>query len=577
MWRCNSCGSTNSDNANYCGNCGNAKVVGISFERRHKRTRSIVVLLSILLIVSLLSIWFLNNRKANTQDKDTPLPAATETSEQAAISPSPSPIAKTGINSWENVVAVETGRDFIAALKTDGTVCVEFADSPNSNPNLDVSSWHNIKKISAGGSMLVGLREDGTVIVTGDSENQSSVSTWENIVDISTSGVHTVGVTDDGRVVYAGLYNYEGEPEYYAGWEDVKSVNAVVCSACTITLGFSSDGTLLNDGRRYIDAASSGWLSVGIRNDGSVYFWGTDAEVLQPEMVLWKDIKQVCPGDTGAVGLQSNGQLVFAGCGRRFLEAASWTDIDQIYLFDNLFFEGDFCSFLVGITKNRSVIALGSYLVDTGSWTDIIDVAAFGNTLVGLKANGTIVTAAWSSPKNEAFPDGVAIDFDEIQSSLPLFDNGWLTFADGGEMYVPENFVGIPNPNAETASGRVYTFFDKINNMVMQVSESYIGEFPDVEYDYTGNGLEYYVSRNGQRIDFISALYSDLSDTYADATYTAKGDTFCVFSGYTGSKTYYIKYHVRDDTVYILSYLYPSSLAATCDFVVEQVEKSFLK
>lgn len=555
MWKCSNCGCSNNDNSNYCGNCGSRKEAipakkkqGLSFQGAVAATVAAIVLVPIIFLI----------RSGINKEKKDFLASTESTQELATKSGLASNAEETGIESWTNIVAIDGGGDFIAGLRADGTVNVEISDDPyGSYSALDTSSWSNIKKISAGGNTIAGLREDGSVVVTaGYNDEWPNTPLWENIVDISNSGTHVVGVTTDGKLKC--MYIYGDQSDRYASWTNVKSAKAVGCDAGTCTLGISKDGTLLNDGCKYKDVSSSGWLTVGIRDDGSIYFWGIDASYLQPELILWKDMKQVCPGDTGAVGLQENGRLVFAGSGYMYSEAASWTDIDRIILLENCFYyDGDYCSFLVGIRKDRTVVTTGTYLVDTEKWNDIIDVVAFENSLVGLREDGSVVTAQWSPTKNEAFLKNCNISYDDIYSSLPLFNNGWLTFANGGDMYVPTNFVGVSAESPEEAQRTTYRFSDRNVNMDMQVSESHIADFPGVEYEYTDNGIRYYVQRNGNKMDVISAVYLDLCETYPDAQYTEKAESYCVFGGVSGDYGYYIRYQVQCDAVYTLCFQYP--------------------
>lgn len=453
--------------------------------------------------------------------------------------------------SWKNINSIVKGANFVAGLKSNGTVVVEVSDDTDHDEGYDVSSWRNIKKITAAAYTLIGLKSDGTVVVAGeDSEEKREISSWRNIVDVSTCGAYTVGVRSDGRLEYAGFGGNGFEMEGFYPMIGVKTAKAVSCSAGINTLAFTKDGTLVSNGQRYKDVASSGWLSTGIREDSSVYFWGIDAGLLQREMLMWKNIKQVYPADSGAIGLQNDGTLVFAGSMHRFDEAEAWTDIDRIILIDE--YDG-FNSFLVGIKTNRTVVATGDYEVDTSSWSDIVDVTTFDDMLVGLKRSGTIVTANWGDEKEIASYD---YDYEQILESLPMFDNGWLTFVHGGSMFVPENFCGREPENQEESSGQQYDFFDIKNNMFLQVYEGYIH---DDEKNY------------------ISSKYAELCDTYKDATYKNQGDSFCVVSGYMGSNIYYIRYEVRDGNEYSFSCRYPSSKANVCDPIVEKIENSFLK
>ncbi|MBQ3757351.1 MAG: hypothetical protein II873_09575 [Oscillospiraceae bacterium] len=479
-----------------------------------------------------------------------------------------------GFENWKNIKALVAGYGFIAGLRSDGTVVAELSEDYYYPEKVDVSSWKNIKKISGGGSILIGLKNNGTVVWTGEDlgeQSHDAVTAWKNIVDLSSTGVHTIGVRKDGRVEYTGDVFFDGD--YLSSLRGVKTVQAVVCSAGTMTLAFAKDGTLINDGRSYQAVASSGWLTTGIREDGSVYFWGIDAQTLQPEMTLWRDIKQVCPGDTGAVGLKKDGSLVFTSTAlSRCREALTWKNIDRLIWGE--------C--LIGIRKDGTVIATGFRESDFRGWTDIVDVVPFDGKLVGLKSNGTVVTAQSTAEAEDSDDDysDYSWELEEIRNSITAFDHGWLTFASGGDMYIPEQFAGSAEPYSESSIGRTYHFIDYQTNLTLKVTEAFLNEYPDVESEYIGDDYsgvtKYYVNRNGKRTDFISAKFAELKELYKDADYKKCEKEFCVISGSAGNYSYYIRYQVRNNAAYSLTFLYPPSRADECRPVVKQIEVQFL-
>lgn len=414
--RCPNCQKDLSFYAKYCPNCGaeisqpqtggngngNSNANGNGNGKKKSRLPLIIIISALLLAAGIFcGIHFSGSgggRRAPTAPtptlSPTPTPAPTS-APTATTTPAPSDNASAGApvltfdSEWNSIVSLQAGYSFIAGLRDDGTVVVLYVYDPPFHPEFDVSSWGHIKKISARGDVLVGLRDDGTVVATGDlGGEQEDMFSWTNIVDVSTGGSQTVGVRSDGTVVFAGLDMFIDETDY-TSWRGVKRAEDIVCSAGCYILGFAEDGTLLNDGNRYADVTSSGWLTVGVFGDGSFRYWGYDAETLQPEMQLWSNIKQVCPGDTKAIGLRYDGRLEFAGICDDFRDAASWTDIDRIILVND--------AYLIGIKADGSVKVAGSRAVDTGDWHDIVNVVLFDQNLVGLKSDGSIVTAALSS------------------------------------------------------------------------------------------------------------------------------------------------------------------------------------
>lgn len=169
-------------------------------------------------------------------------------------------------------------------------------------------------------------------------------------------------------------------------------MKAVLCSAGIWTVAFDENDILLNDGNWYKDVSSSGWLTVGINENGTVAYWGADATELASELALWSDIKQVCPGDAKAVGLINNGQLEFAGYCSVIVDAQSWTDINKIILFDDIYYNGDSTALLVGIKNDGTVLTSGGInFGNIDSWKNIRDVKLVADTLYSLTEDGNVL------------------------------------------------------------------------------------------------------------------------------------------------------------------------------------------
>ena len=484
---------------------------------------------------------------------------------------------KNGPEDWKDITSLVTGYEFIAGLRSDGTVVADYTDSSFGPGEFDVSAWKDIKEIAASGALLIGLKIDGTVVCTGTAFNDTEdvLSGWKDLVDISAAGEFVVGVRKNGRMVFAGEVFYN--EALYSSLRGVSRAEAVACSAGASILAFAEDGTLLNDGRRYRDVSSSGWLSTGIREDGSVYFWGIDAWELQPEMTLWRDIKQVCPGDVGAIGLQNDGRLVLTSTELELYgEAAAWTEIERIFWQDH--------NYLVGIRKDGSAVAVGYSESNLRDWTDIVDVVYYGGKLFGLRSNGTVVTAESSDERKDSALDYGEYNWDleDLRKRVTAFDHGWLTFYRGGDMYIPEQFAGSAEPDSDTSIGRTYNFIDYKTNLTLKVTEAALTEYPDVkeesiegdsDWDYT---TEYYVTRDGKRTDFISAKFAELKAQYEGADYKKCEKEYCIISGRAANYAYYIRYQVRNNSVYSLCFLYPPAHADECRPVVEQIETLFL-
>ena len=299
---------------------------------------------------------------------------------------------------WSDIVAIDGAYGILAGLKSDGSVVAVNGDGP-----VELSGWDHVKKISARlGSVfgLLGLKEDGTVLSYPSAEEMyqyaeyectSKISDWKNIVDIATSGHHAVGVRSDGRVEYYGMTNEPGELDKYSAWRGVKSVSAGVCPAFYYTLGCTDSGVLMsfdsnwNSHLSFKSVSSDGFLTVGVKADGTVYYSGLDADWYAEELSQWRDIKQVCISDGAVVGLQNSGTLVFAGY--TDCEAAhAWTDVDRILLLS----EG-YDPILIGFKTDGSVLAASEDgELDCSGLKNVVDMKLYNGLLVALTQDGTI-------------------------------------------------------------------------------------------------------------------------------------------------------------------------------------------
>ena len=486
------------------------------------------------------------------------------------------PLAATGPESWSNVVSIASGYNFVAALLSDGTVRVETAEDSFYSSQIDVSDWKKVKKIDAANGILLGLTKKGTVLAAGELYDWGEkISEWKNIQDVSTSGVHAVGARRDGKVEYAGFANDDTENPC-SDWTDVVRVEAVVCSAMVETLGFRSDGSLANDNHQYLDASSSGWLSTAIRPDGSVYFWGIDAYPLQQELLLWQDIKQVCPGDVKAVGLKNDGRIVYAGESSDLSDCLNWTDVDKIFFFDDFSIDMEMGSLLVGIRKDGTVLTDGCVAVDTADWSDIVDVVAWQEGLVGLRRNGTLVTAPFGSWRDIDYD----WDYEAYLAQLPPFCNGWLTFPSGGSVYIPNNFDSSSISYTEDYSGRHYSFYDSANDITLEFDEEYLGNLSWVKTRYIDEfHVEYYAEENGKELDCLTSLadwvqhsgpdsgsISNLSLSEQSLSYTVRRDGYVMYD----------EHQIRGDILYYLHLSYPADRESSCKSLVAVVPDTFL-
>ena len=124
------------------------------------------------------------------------------------------------VSDWENIIAIDVGRDFTVGLRDDGTVAIagkltalELEDR-HSIETVDAASlgWTDIVAICAGSSdNLIGLKSDGTVVAVG-----FELSDWKDIVAIDATNYVAVGLKSNGTVII------ETDDETMQWWEETE-------------------------------------------------------------------------------------------------------------------------------------------------------------------------------------------------------------------------------------------------------------------------------------------------------------------------------------------------------------------
>lgn len=137
------------------------------------------------------------------------------------------------LTQWTDIVKLSISGEYMAGLKSDGTVIAT---------HYDVSDWKNITDINAGEYHVLGLRADGTVAATGNRYvyHHLEVEDWSDIVSISASNHHTVGLKEDGTVVVVGVSTGTLlDVCDVSDWKEIVAIDA----ANHYTVGWCADGT----------------------------------------------------------------------------------------------------------------------------------------------------------------------------------------------------------------------------------------------------------------------------------------------------------------------------------------------
>ena len=218
---------------------------------------------------------------------------------------------------WTHITAIANGGNFVAGLKSDGTVVFDaFSDDIRYE---GVSDWSDIVSISAGLCNIIGIKSDGTVVVVGDNEfGQCNVSDWTDIVTASVGDLHIVGIKSDGTVVAEGWDGFDQCK--VSDWNDIVAVSA----GFEHTIGLKSDGTVraagdnrsgqcnVSDWTDIVAVSAGEYHTIGLKSDGTVIAVG-DNEYGQCDVSDWTDIVAISAGGMHTIGLKSDCTMVAVG------------------------------------------------------------------------------------------------------------------------------------------------------------------------------------------------------------------------------------------------------------------------
>lgn len=104
---------------------------------------------------------------------------------------------------WKGVVQFDAfncyyGEIFTIALLGDGRVVADFTD--------EVAEWKNVIKVRVGNNgFAVGLKSDGTAYAIGSDKFVNDVQSWKNIVSIECKFDKAVAILSNGKIVHTGF------------------------------------------------------------------------------------------------------------------------------------------------------------------------------------------------------------------------------------------------------------------------------------------------------------------------------------------------------------------------------------
>ena len=259
--------------------------------------------------------------------------------------------------------------------------------------------------------------------------------------------IYYVGLNLDGTVIgYNFLFNRDMSSSYgVRNWTDVMAITTSLDSSLSTFYGLKSDGTVVAAGDNYqgqrnvsgwtdiVDVAAGLWHTVGLKVDGTVVAVG-GSDYGRCDVGSWTDIVAVAAGEFSTIGLKSNGTVVAVGLGfSEYSEIGSWRDIVAIAAKSE--------HNLVGLKADGTVVTnIDSVKYKVGNWTDIVDVAAGTDHIVGLKADGTVLAVGdnkYGQCKVSDWENIVAVDTD---------NSGYATIgikADGTVLITPNPHIRV--------------------------------------------------------------------------------------------------------------------------------------
>ena len=356
---------------------------------------------------------------ANVEDHpaqtDAPVTDAPPTPAPQIMTPEPTAEAETFAPIPGKTIALCGG--LVLAVKEDGTVLADDAEGWRDISGF--SEWKDVVSVASNGRLAVGVTSGGgirTLIFADDPEAYKPYAE-----ELDRAAEELMKVTDavsvdlckdsaavvhrDGTVTFAPISG-EDVPDL-SDWTDI--IQAAVTGS--MIYGLRADGTVLArtrhshdldttkdwTGVKYIDA--EGGTCIAVLEDGSaVSDWQND-DTYEKGLSGWEDIVSVSRREMNVLGLKKDGTVelfsyynavqgeVIYELGfdaDRLAGTEEWTDVVSIeYDFDRA----------IGLKKDGTLVTaglFGSELMDALEWQGITAFSAAEDHIVGLRADGTV-------------------------------------------------------------------------------------------------------------------------------------------------------------------------------------------
>lgn len=183
-----------------------------------------------------------------------------------------------------------------------------------------------------------------------------------------------------------------GYVNYFEGKIAVGAAHVVILrqDGTVIAVGDNRCGQCnVSDWKDIISIAASGYLTVGLKKDGTVIYAGaTYGNVDLSQSSVWKDIISVYASNNCIFAIKNNGKPFSVGVNNHGqCDTLPWNQISKI--------AGGY-NHTIGLRKDGTVVATGDNSkgqCDVSSWENIVDIATGTMHSVGLRADGTVVAS----------------------------------------------------------------------------------------------------------------------------------------------------------------------------------------
>lgn len=241
--------------------------------------------------------------------------------------------------------------------------------------------------VAVGFFHTLGLCRDGTVLACGSNDfGQCDVSSWTEVTAVAAGAYHSLALRSDGTVLAAGR-DSEGQCQV-SGWTDI------------------------------VQIAAADYASFGLKRDGTLVYTGFND---YSSLAAYDGIRQIAAGSYGAAVLLSDGSAAFSqesALSERFRDLVG-LDLNTGYA--------------VGLFADGSVF---SPALDLSGWQDVLAVSAGGNGVLGLSADGRVLSAGFrsgSAPDFSSVTDAVAIAAGGTHWAVVRSDGIVLVLGDSGQ------------------------------------------------------------------------------------------------------------------------------------------------